>query len=641
MAGGGGGGGGLMMAHPAGNAVGRAGAPQPPPQASSTHGGAPPPSAAFLGADLLDKQQSISLKQVKHTAHLPIVAVDLYAGEPHVAMYPPKPEDPSIGTPPVLVGKMKADVAFQSTETAQKTLRKWLAKQKTYTSLQTDALAKNDDAAAVLIKKPQQWLGLRRLEDAPEFVRSRVTTELATPAISQETSLDVGTTMANSTLDGSQPTGDDFDRVVCNVRIHSSKKVLTVLPEEATQILLNQAQHHVATKSNLGDDEDEIADCPMAVAIPAYASHDAAVEALYDATGSSGVFFQRSVCALSGALLPGPEGKPNKLLERLNEVRTAMHKEFQREQAKNPGATFEDEILLILLGMTDEGFECTAVQVSTLQPSNLCCLYGDFKVLSTVSYQAENPLTKIRQCSTELEAAIDQLAPEADGPGGLVIYGSKAEQVSIAAKWNAIKLKQKEWADVPVFNTNPDCVAIGTAILGAVSHGRLSVLVDAGAKKKAALGIRVQNVAPAAVGVQINYFGGAAEKWEPVKVIFDFDRRIPAGPYAIDLKAADCVISRSGISTTPDEAFEKAYKEVQGAKGIPRREEAALNLKIQVVQKWARDGEWINVGDPMEPLVKLEGDVGEEEKRVACESVSLKLSLGVSGMIATRLDGEL
>jgi hypothetical protein len=43
----------------------------------------------------------------------------------------------------------------------------------------------------------------------------------------------------------------------------------------------------------------------------------------------------------------------------------------------------------------------------------------------------------------------------------------------------------------------------------------------------------------------------------------------------------------------------------------------------------------------MEPLVKLEGDVGEEEKRVACESVSLKLSLGVSGMIATRLDGEM
>jgi hypothetical protein len=62
-------------------------------------------------------------------------------------------------------------------------------------------------------------------------------------------------------------------------------------------------------------------------------------------------------------------------------------------------------------------------------------------------------------------------------------------------------------------------------------------------------------------------------------------------------------------------------------------------LKIQIVQKWTRDGEWVKVGDVMEPLVKLEGG-GDGEKRVACESVSLQLGLGITGMLATNLVGE-
>lgn len=636
---GGGAGGGMAMAHGAGNAVGRAG--PPPPQASSSHGGAPPPSAAFLGVDLLDKQQGISLKQVKNTSHLPIVAVDLYASEPHVAMFPPKPEDPSDGTPPVLIGKMRSSVAFQSTENAQKTLRKWLAKQKTFTSLQADALAKtSDDPNAVVIEKPQRWLGLRRLEDTPEFIRSRVPTQgAATPAIALEESQEVGVTMINSTLDGSQPQGDDFDRVVCNVRVHSSKKALTLLPEEATQILINQAQIHVANKIK-AEDEEEIIDYPCAVAVPAFSCHDAAAEALYEATGSSGVFFQRSLCALTGALLPGPEGKPNPLLERLNTVRTAMLKEFQVEKVKDPDATFDEDVLVILLGMTDDGFECTAVHVSCLQLNNTSCLYGNFKVLSNVSYQAANPLVKTKQCCEEVEAAIEKMAPEADGPAAIVTYGSNAEQVSIGGNWNTIKLKLTEWAEVPIIKTKTDCVAMGTAVLGAVSHGRLSVLVDAGAKKKAELGIRVMNVAPVAVGIQMNYSGSAAKKWEPVKVIFDFDRRVPAGPYPIELKAADCVAHKSGLSAdTDEEAFLKASKEAEGSRGIPKREKAALDLKIQIVQKWTRDGEWVKVGDAIEPLVKLEGS-GDDEKRVACESVSLELGLGITGMIMTNLVGE-
>jgi hypothetical protein len=538
---------------------------------------------------------------------------------------------------------MRSNVAFQSTENAQKALRKWLAKQKTFTSLQTDSLAKgSDDPDAVVIEKPQRWLGVRRLADTPEFIRSRVPTQDgATPAIAEEESQDVGVTMINSTLDGSQPQGDDFDRVVCNVRVHSSKKALTVLPEEATQILLNQAQIHVANKIKASaEDEDEIMDYPCAVAVPAFACHDAAAEALFEATGSTGVFFQRSLCALAGALLPGQEGKPNLLLERLNTVRTAMLKEYQIEKSKDPDADFDEDVLVILLGMTDDGFECTAVHVSALQPNNMSCLYGNYKVLSNVSYQAANPLTKTKQCCEEVEAAIEKMAPEADGPAAIVTYGSNAEQVSIGGNWNTIKLKLKEWAQVPIIKTKTDCVAMGTAVLGGVSHGRLSVLVDAGSKKKAELGIRVQNVAPVAVGVQMNYFGGAAKKWEPVKIIFDFDRRVPAGPYPIDLKAADCVVHKSGVSPdTDEEAFIKASKEAEGSRGIPKREVAALDLKIQILQKWTRDGEWVKVGDAIEPLVKMEGG-GDGDERVACESVSLQLGLGLTGMITTNLVGE-
>ena len=75
--GGGVGGGGLTLAHQA-NSVGVPPA-QPPPQASATADGiTPPPSAGILGADLLDKSQGLTLKNVRNVAHLPIVAVDLF-----------------------------------------------------------------------------------------------------------------------------------------------------------------------------------------------------------------------------------------------------------------------------------------------------------------------------------------------------------------------------------------------------------------------------------------------------------------------------------------------------------------------------------------------------------------------------------
>lgn len=629
--------GGLVLGHQAGGALGHPGAgPQAPPQAADTGHGAAPPSAAVLGADLLDKQH-IALKQVKNLSHLPLVAVDLYGGEhAHVALFPKKPLDPSEAVPPMLVGKMKPVVAFKADEQSHKTLRKYLAKSKTYQSLREDSIAKPSDPSAVLIEQPQRWLGLRRLEDYPAFLRDKAVIDSdSLPAIAEESSQ--ASVIANSTLDGSTPTGDDFDRVVCKVRLHPTKKALTILPEEATQLLLHQARSHVATKIK-AEDADEVCDYPAAVALPAWAMHDASLEALSDATDNRGVFFPRSLCAAASTLMVGADGQPNAVLERIQKVREAMAKEFQRVKAQDPSAVWEEEVLIILVGIVEDGVECTAVQVSNVQQELPTCLFGDYKVLANVSYQTEDPLSRLEQCCKDLESALEAVAPDADGPSAILTYGASSDQDKVTKQWNAVKSSLSEWTNVPVFSSKPEAVALGAAILGAVAHGRQLVLVDKDGKTKADLGIRVDNVAPAAVGVRFNYYDADKKKWEPVKTIFDFDRRIPAGPYAIDLKASECALQRKGASSLHDEAFVKAVKEMEASKHIPEREEAALALRVEIVQKWTRDGEWKRVGDIMEPLVKR--DVDDDSKKIACESVDLEISLGVNGMITTSLVGD-
>ncbi|GKY97499.1 hypothetical protein MPSEU_000708100 [Mayamaea pseudoterrestris] len=622
---GGGGMGAMAMAHQAN--MGQRGAGPPPKGADAGHG-APPPSAAVLGADLLDKQQMISLKQVKYLSHLPIVAVDLFAPEPTLATFPPKPVDPSESILPRLVGKMKAGVSLKISESSHKTLRKYLSNSRPYTALQTDTLCKASDKDSVTLESPFRWLGLRRLEDAPRFYDK--------PSCGAD---ETGVELVNSTLDGSDPKGDDFDRVVYKVRLQQGKKAVAVLPEEAVQMLLHQAQMYTATKNKTDLADEEIFDYPCAVAIPAWASHDASIEALYDATSNTGVFFQRSVCALAGALQLAADGKPNSLLERLQVVREALGKEWKKRRAIDDNAPQNEQVLVILFGVTDDGFEATAIQVSHVQRSLTTCIFGNFKVLANVSYQDKDPMSRMEQCSTELEKAIDSVAPEADGPAALVSYGSREQQDKIKSAWDKIQKVQTEWSEVPFISTKSDAVAMGTAILGAVTHGRQSVLMDKGGKTKAELGVRIQNVSPCAVGVRINYHGDDESKWEPIKTIFDFDRRIPAGPYPIELVASECVVHRTGPASLSDEDFIKAIKENESAAHIPTREEAALNLRVEILQRWTRDGEWKRVADVMQPLVKMEGGEGEET-RVACESITLELSVGVTGMLTSNLVGD-
>jgi len=635
--GGGAGAGGLTMAHQA-HAMARP--PSAPPQGSSIpdSGMLPPPSssAAALGADLVDKHQQLSLQQVRDLSSLPLVAIDLYAAEPHVAFFPPKPKDPSENVGPSLIGRMKDKVALKTTETSHKTFRKWLSQSKGYLDLKADVLAKLDDKSAVLIESPQHWLGLRRLEDAPADLRKKVKHDDSTsPAIAEEASQEIGITMANGTLDGSVPQGDDFDRVVNKLKLHDSRKALTILPEELTGLLLNIAQHHVARELKVEEGDEDITSYPCAVAVPATYCHDSSIESLLDATGGTGVLFQRSICALTGALLPSDdENKPNLLLDHIGKVLQERHKEYQKLLVKSPDLVFKDDTLLLLAGVTKDSMECTAVQISGRRPDGV---WGNFKVLTNVSYRHEDPQSIIDKCVSELFDTLDTVAPEAGGPVAMVSYGTVAEQKTIHSKWDKLKQSLEDWEEVPHFYSRPDAVALGTAVMGAVSHGRISTVVQVpGKKPKADLAIKVENVATAAVGVMMNYHGGAKDKWTPVKTIFDFDRRVPAGPYQIDLVAAECAVHRSTTEELSEEELLKRIKELEGAKHIPKREEAALDLRVHVLQKLTRDGDWKTIGNVMSPLVSLDKD----EKKIACEKVVLELSLGATGMISNAVSGE-
>lgn len=651
LGGGMGGGGGLTMAHQA-SAMAPPTAAGPPPGTSSIPGAAPPStSVAALGADLVDKQQ-LSLGQVRDLSKLPIVAVDLYSRDAssHVAGFPPKNDESSS---PFLVGKMKDQIALKTNEVSHKTLRKFLSQDKTYRDLQADCLAKLDDKSAVLVSSPQQWLGMRRLSQVPTCIKSKcqIEEDESSSLIAQETSTEIGCRMANSSLDGkSVPQGDDFDRVVVKLKLTDNKKALTVLPEELTSLLLTVARYHVAShhktkqpkaKDNEDEDEDTIPNYPCALAVPAVDCHDASIEALVDALGGTGVIFQRSVCALEGALLPMPNGQDNALVHLLSSTLQQRHKEHQLKHLKNPEAAppVNDSMLILLCGMAKDCTEVTAIQLS--QPRSDDGMWGDFKVLTNVSYRHAQPEKVIDKCISELFDTLDTVAPEAGTPVAFVSYGSKAEQSTIESKWQKLQKSLEDWEEVPSITTGPETVALGIAVLGAVSHGRLSQIVQVpGKKAKADLAIHVHNVAPCAVGVLMNYHGDDQDKWTAVKTIFDFDRRVPAGPYAMDLVAAECAVHRdhekAKVEAMSDEELLKAIQSNEGAKFIPKREQAALNLRVQVLQKWTRDGEWIKVGDVMSPLVSLDKD----EKKIACEKVVLELSLGATGMITNAVTGE-
>jgi len=642
-------GGGLAMAHQA-QAMVRPAA-QPPPGAQipgATSGlGGPPGLCAALGADLVDKNQ-LSMRQAKNMSHLPVVAIDIYGTDPMVASFPPKPEEPDLSLRATIVGKLQAEVSFKKNEESHKVLRKYLSKDKSYEDLKKSSLSASNGDEVITLKKPHQWMGMRRLQDTPDFVKdnnhvvkaSSNNTGGAIAAISEEASLEC-LHVTNGTLDGlSAPKEDDFDRVVYKIRLANSKKALTVLPEEATNLILAMAQTSVARKNAL---EDDPLDYPLALALPAWACHDTSMEAWMDSVPGA-VFFQRSIAALCGALLPPLKEPQNALLTRITNVTRALLSEHQR---RNDGTEFDYEPLVVIAGITNDGIECTAVQISNIQENIPSCVFGNYKILCNVSYPTVSGLEKVEDCMQKVYNIIGDVAPELDGPVGIVSYATNKDQLSgLTKKLESSRKNLDTWEKVPVLPARLDCVATGIAILGGVTHGRLARLYTAASgKPKPALALQISNVAPTEVGVRMSYKKGV---WAPVKTIFAFDRRVPAGPYGIDLTAAQCaaylqVGAGDQYAWDSDEltdAVDTALKDIEGKEGIPKREVAALAFKIQIVQRLTRDSDWVNVGGETMPLTKTEYE-GEKEKLIACEHIVLELSVNSTGAITQSLVGKL
>ncbi|MEM1010120.1 MAG: hypothetical protein AAGJ35_14080, partial [Myxococcota bacterium] len=257
---GGAGGGGIAIAAHQVNQPAQVAAMQPPPQANfgsagagagagGTSAGVPPTLAAFA-ADLLDKQHQLTRGQVKSVAHLALVGIDASSGS--LASFSPKQEDLQSLRPTLLKPTLKP-LFLKEGEASYKTLRKYLAQERTYDQLVRDSIS---HTKGIAVKHPHLWLGERSTQGAPEFLKamneSIVSEEESAPststsAIAQDTSTETGVQLINGTLEGtSQPTGDtELDRVLYNLKLSQNKKSLQVLPEEMAGIWIRQVQQHV------------------------------------------------------------------------------------------------------------------------------------------------------------------------------------------------------------------------------------------------------------------------------------------------------------------------------------------------------------------------------------------------------------
>jgi len=447
------------------------------------------------------------------------------------------------------------------------------------------------------------------------------------------------------------------------------------------------------------EEEDMFMDLPPAFAIPGWATFDSTIEALIDAAKSSNCgpsLHQRSVAACVGALLPPPttpskkkknEVKPtgptpSNLTKLLTEIMTTKDAEAAKEATKTAALNRTDPIepdpyvpLVVLVGATKEGLELTAVQITKPQSSEeeLHCPFGNISVISSVCYtHSSDPLSILKSSLDELREQIGIITPESEEPTTFVTYGTLETQKKLSSQLKSILTTygkngsndDDNWdgwdEDIPIVTTKEECVSLGLAILAASVHGRVRLIVshkgtDGKMRPKAKAGISVQDVATCAVAVSYNYFGGGKDndkKWTEPKVIFDFDRRVPAGPYQIDMTAAECAAhvkygTKTGANFIVDESelIDTASK-LEGSKGIPDREAAALQYRFRIYQKTSRSGEWIQVGDDMRPLSmkhsqKDEGVSGEDDY-VALESCVLEISLNTVGILSTvsRTNGE-
>jgi len=189
----------------------------------------------------------------------------------------------------------------------------------------------------------------------------------------------------------------------------------------------------------------------------------------------------------------------------------------------------------------------------------------------------ERSLDKIRE-------QVGVVVPESEEPTAFVTYGTIATQVKLASKLKSLLTRygdegrgDDDWdgwdQDVPIVSTREECVSLGTAVLAASAHGRVRIVShqkskDGKMRARARIGVSVQDVSTCAVAVSFNYFGGERGRWTEPRVIFDFDRRVPAGPYRIDFTAAECAAHVKRCEGTKERSVEDEAALVELANGL-------------------------------------------------------------------------
>jgi hypothetical protein len=634
---------------------------------------APPPNMASMAADLIDKNQNLGWKAIKNLASMPIVSVDLYGDTGQVAYYPPMRKGEESDGSVVVKGLGKVSITGTSlvlkkdSDAAHKALRRLITKSKGFEAVFNDTLSDGKEGDSIIVESPHLLLGERQSKYLHNATIGKYTVgKESSHAIDEDDSK--GVTIRNGNLDGStEALGNDFDRVTIHLNMHSAKKALTILPEEAVGIVLAKAKSEVAKafpELKDGDEPEKYIDFPTAIALPAWGCNHYAIEALMDACDGTAVLYNRSVAALTGALIPklvttkdGTQGlQPPRLYGALMECYQAHGKKIEEAQKRKetlPNASYMP--LVIMAGMTEDGVEITAIQIKSPNASfgkgNAHCPFGEFRVVSTVAYQHSKPVAIVNKAFVELSDIVDEICPELEDDGGVcavVTYGTIAKQLQLKdamlKSLNGIKGDIVWNTKMDFMSTQEDAVAMGTSVLAGVSHNRMSPEED-DEGKKSRTSLLVKNVSPCAVGVAYNFTGDKEGTWTEPKVIFDYDRRVPAGPYKVEFSAAECVALRKDPLLLND--MEKLVEESEKwtkAKHDPLREEAALALSIKVVQRFDRNGKWRDCGYDATPLTQVsneeEEEEGKEAHKFAIESSTLELTLDSVGFMSMTLSSD-
>lgn len=551
--------------------------------------------------------------------------------------------------------------------------------------------------SVVIISTPHSLLGARRIAELHPSIRAShqlppststgTTTSSSTVVAIDSVAVDLAVpTLHDQALDGSQPKGDTYDRVCFHVPLHASKKQLTMLPDEAVDLLLHQAkvasckdiiehlppkQRRAATGATKGSNlnhttphpllqEENFTSAPLAVAVPGYATHDSALESWMeliskeDIDCATALLFPRSAAAVMASLLtpsptPNNHKLPPPLLQRTKEECQKLMKESQRLLLDVERGSHLDPLIVIVGVSSQEGYEIASLQLSkSLEnyPFFEEYRYHHTRCALFPHSALNNEQDKHRIISTELKSLLQDLAITLPGrkPCAILVYSDCLEYTHkleglVRQTWNEqTPMDSQATTAAPlIVSCKENAIAFGTVLLAAAKCDRLD-----------SRPVQITSVSHTSVGLRFSYVDCDRQNnsnEDNVKVIFDFDRRLPAGPYVLEFTATECAAKREGFDASD-------LQKLEGKKGIPKREEAALNFTVQVVQRQDRFSNWVPVDDIMYPLRMEKYDSADDSSTkddqskkenstfVACESARFEIRMKSEGTLISTLAND-